>query len=499
MDTSKYDLAVIGSGPAGQKAAVAAAKIGKRVVVIDRPGHLGGVSLQTGTIPSKTLREGILYFTGFRQRSFYGRNYAVKEEITVTDLAFRVKAVKDRQEEVVRAQLKRNGIAVLEGTARFADAHTLEVEGEDETRHVASDFILIACGSRPAHNPMVPVDGRRILDSDQLQGVDRLNREAIIVGAGVIGLEYASMAAALGTKVTIIEQRDAILDFVDREIVDALIYYLRQNGATFRLGETLASVRTEGRDRVVARLESGKEIHADSLLYAVGRQANADLLNLPAAGLTADARGRIAVNENYRTAVAHIYAAGDVIGFPALASTSMEQGRIASHHMFRVLDTKRKPILPYGIYTVPEISIVGRTEEELTRSKTPYEVGRARYEELAKGQMLGADVGLLKILFDPKTLAVFGVHIFGDQASELIHIGQAVLTLGATLEYFRDTVFNYPTLAEAYKVAALDGLNRVGVSYRESTTVSLAPGDLAGKTAPSNAVTPDGSAGSGGH
>ena len=472
MDATRFDLAVIGSGPAGQKAAVAAAKIGKRVAVVDRPRQLGGVSLQTGTIPSKTLREAILYLTGFRQRTFYGRNYAIKEEITVTDLAFRVKSVKDRQEEVVRAQLRRNGIAILEGTARFVDPHTLEIEGQGGTRRVGADFILIACGSRPAHNPKVPLDGRMIVDSDQISNMDRLHREVLVVGAGVIGLEYASMAAALGTRVTVIEQRDTILDFVDREIVDALVYYLRQNGVTFRLGETLASVEKEGENRVVACLESGKRIHAEALLYTVGRQANGDLLNLPGAGLAADARGRLAVNEHYQTAVPHIYAAGDVIGFPALASTSMEQGRIASHHMFGVRDTSSKPLLPYGIYTVPEISVVGQTEEELTKSKTPYEVGRARYEELAKGQMLGADSGLLKILFDPKSLRVLGVHVFGDQASELIHIGQAVISLEATLEYFRDTVFNYPTLAEAYKVAALDGLNRVGASQVETSARS---------------------------
>jgi NAD(P) transhydrogenase len=475
MDSSKYDLAVIGSGPAGQKAAVAAAKIGKRVVVVDRAGHLGGVSLQTGTIPSKTLREGILYFTGFRQRSFYGRNYVLKEEISVADLSFRVKTVKERQGEIVKAQLRRNDIEMLEGTARFADPHTLEVEGAEGTRRLSADFILIACGSRPAHNPSVPVNGRSILDSDQIEGIDRMRREVIIVGAGVIGLEYASMASALGTRVTVIEQRDTILDFVDREIVDALIFFLRQSGVTFRLGETLVSVSLAGEDRIVACLESGKEVHAEALLYTVGRQTNADLLNLPAAGLAADSRGRIAVNEHFQTAVPHIYAAGDVIGFPALASTSMDQGRIASHHMFGVRDTSRQAALPYGIYTVPEISMVGKTEEELTKARTPYEVGRARYEELAKGQMMGAETGLLKILFDPKTLRVLGVHVFGDQASELVHIGQAVLLLGGTLEYFRDTVFNYPTLAEAYKVAALDGLNRVGASLVETSSSARAP------------------------
>ena len=461
MAESQYDLAVIGSGPAGQKAAIAAAKLGKRVAVVERAGGLGGVSLQTGTIPSKTLREAILYFTGFRQRSFYGRDYALKESISVEDLAFRVNAVRGRQGEVVRAQLKRNDVTVVEGEARFADPHTLEVAAAAGSRRLTADFVLIACGSRPAHHPAIPCDGVRILDSDQLLKIGRLNREVVVVGAGVIGLEYASMAAALGTRVTIVEQRDVMLDFVDREIVEALSYHLRQLGATFRLGETVTSVRREGEERVVVTLESGKEIHADSLLYAVGRQANADLLNLSAAGLSADARGRIAVDESFQTAVPHIYAAGDVIGFPALASTAMEQGRIASGHMFGATGAARRAVFPYGIYTIPEISMVGRTEEQLTEAKVPYEVGRSRFEELAKGQMLGAETGLLKILFDPKTLEILGIHAIGDQASELIHVGQAVLALGGTLEYFRESVFNYPTLAEAYKVAALDGWNRI--------------------------------------
>jgi NAD(P) transhydrogenase len=281
------------------------------------------------------------------------------------------------------------------------------------------------------------------------------------VGAGVIGLEYASMASALGIKVTIIEARPTVLDFVDREIVDALLFFMRRAGAVFRLGEKVVSVAKDEKERVVACLESGKEIHADGLLYAVGRQTNADKLELAAAGLAADARGRIAVNEHCQTTVPHIYAAGDVIGFPALASTSMEQGRHASGHMFGFAKETPAELLPYGIYTIPEISMVGKTEQELTAAKVPYEVGCARYEELAKAQMLGAETGLLKVLFHPKTLKVLGVHAFGDNASEIIHIGQAVMAFGGTVDYFRDTTFNYPTLAEAYKVAGLDGLNKI--------------------------------------
>jgi NAD(P) transhydrogenase len=283
-----------------------------------------------------------------------------------------------------------------------------------------------------------------------------------VVGAGVIGLEYASMATALGVKVTIIEQRPAMLEFADREIVETLTYWMRESGATFRLGETVTGVEVAPEGRVVAHLESGKQVRGDVLLYSVGRQCNADRLNLEAAGLTCDSRGRMTVDECLRTAVPHIYAAGDVIGFPALAATSMEQGRLAARHMFGGGDVKRPTAFPYGIYTIPEISMVGKTEEELTQAKVPYEVGRARYEEIAKAQMLGADNGLLKILFHPETLEIFGVHVIGDGASEIVHIGQTALALRGTIEYFRDAIFNFPTLAEAYRVAALDGLNRLG-------------------------------------
>jgi NAD(P) transhydrogenase len=281
------------------------------------------------------------------------------------------------------------------------------------------------------------------------------------VGAGVIGLEYASMVTALNIKVTVIDARPTLLDFADREMIEALMYFMRQRGAMFRLGEKVTSVGYDEKKRVVACLESGKEVHGDALLYTVGRQTNADMLNLEAAGLAADARGKIAVNEFFQTAVPHVYAAGDVIGFPALASTSMEQGRLASCHMFGIQCDSRPHTIPYGIYTIPEISMVGRTEQELTDAKVPYEIGLSKFEELAKGQMLGADTGLLKILFDPKSRRLLGVHIFGERATEIIHIGQAVLAFGGTIDYFRDTVFNYPTMAEAYKVAGLDGLNRL--------------------------------------
>jgi NAD(P) transhydrogenase len=464
MAPQNYELAVIGSGPAGQKAAIAASKLGKKAVVVDRPGRLGGVSLQSGTIPSKTLREGILYFTGFRQRSFYGRSYHLKDDVSVGDLAFRVNTVRTRQGEVVKDQLRRNQVRVIEGLARFADPHTLDIESDAGSSRITAEHILIACGSRPAHNPMVPVDGKKIVDSDQLGALESLPRELIVVGAGVIGLEYASMATALGARVTVIEQRPTILDFADREIVETLTYWMRESGATLRLGETVTGVEVAAEGHVLAHLDSGKDVRGDVLLYCVGRQCNSDRLNLEAAGLSADARGRLTVDEFFRTSVPHIYAAGDVIGFPALASTSMEQGRLAARHMFGYRTVPRAATFPYGIYTIPEISMVGRTEEELTNAKVAYEVGRARYEEIAKAQMLGADNGLLKILFHPQTHEIFGIHAIGDGASEIIHIGQTALALGGRLDYFSDAVFNFPTLAEAYRVAALDGLNKVAAS-----------------------------------
>ena len=456
-----YDLAVIGSGPAGQRAAVAAAKLGKRVAVVDRRDMIGGVCIHTGTIPSKALREAILYLSGFRQRTFYGRDYTLQDRISVADLVSRVRTVLDRETEIVRSQLNRNGIETVHGTARFADPHTLVVETPSGEVPLAAERILIACGTRPAHSAGIPLDGRHIFDSDQLLTVDSLGKQTIVVGAGVIGLDYASMLTALGHTVTVIDQRPTILDFLDQEMIEALSYHMRRQGATFRLGETVIAVERDARGRVLARLESGKTVQGDALLYTVGRQANTEGLALEAAGLQADSRGRIAVDGAGQTAVPHIYAAGDVIGFPSLASTSMEQGRLAACHMFGLPCVSRPELLPYGVYSVPEISMVGRTEQELTRARIPYEVGMAKYAELARGQIIGDDIGFLKILFDPLTRKVLGVHAIGEGASEIIHIGQAVLTLDGTIDYFRDTVFNYPTLAEAYKVAALNGFNKL--------------------------------------
>ena len=364
-----------------------------------------------------------------------------------------------REVEVIRAQLRRNRVDIFEGAAQFVDPHTIEIQN-GETVRLRADRILIACGTRPAHSKEIPLDGTRAFDSDQLPWLSEIPRDTIVVGAGVIGVEYASMLAALGVKVTLLDQRPTLLDFVDREIIDALCFNLRHLATTFRLGEKVVSVAMND-GRVSAQLESGKMVHAEALLYAVGRQANTDQINVAAAGLAADSRGKLTVSDNYQTSVPHIYAAGDVIGFPALASTSMEQGRLAALHMFGKPCNKCPEFFTYGIYSIPEISMVGPTEEQLTQARIPYEVGRARYEELAKAQLLGDDQGVLKLLFDPKTLRLLAIHVIGERAAEIVHIGQAVLAFGGTIEYFRDNVFNYPTLAEAYKVAALDGLNRL--------------------------------------
>jgi NAD(P) transhydrogenase len=462
MADQSYDLIVIGSGPAGQKGAICAAKLRKRVAMVDRAVMMGGVCVHTGTIPSKSVREAIFQLTGIAVRTFYGSTYRGKGDVSIQDLASRVTSIVSRETDVIRAQLRRNGVAIFQGMAQFVDPHTIEVEGESEKVTLRGDNILIACGTRPARSADIPFDGKRIIDTDEFTCIGSLPREIIVVGAGVVGLEYASFMAAIGAEVTLIDQRPLILDFVDREIVDALAYHLRQMGTTFRLGEKVTSVGVdEKRDRVFAELESGKKVQGDMLLYAVGRQANGDLLRLEAAGLQPDPRGKIKVNDSYQTDVPHIYAAGDVIGFPALASTSMEQGRLASCRMFGAPSENMPELFPYGIYTIPEISTVGQTEEKLTAARVPYEVGISKFNELAKSMMLGDETGMLKLLFDRHTRKLLGVHILGQRATEIVHIGQAVMAYGGTIEYFRDTVFNYPTLAEAYKVAALDGLNKL--------------------------------------
>ncbi|MDX6393237.1 MAG: transhydrogenase [Streptosporangiaceae bacterium] len=456
-----YDLLVIGSGPGGQKAAIAAAKLDRRVAVVERPDMIGGVCLNTGTIPSKTLREAVLYLTGLDQREMYGQSYRVKDNITIADLAARTRHVVGKEIDVVRSQLSRNRVAILSGTAHFAGPNAIEViDGDGRVRAVSAEKVVIATGTKPARPASVAFDDRTVMDSDGIINLERVPRSMVVAGAGVIGIEYASMFAALGTKVTVVEQRDRMLEFCDLEVVEALKYHLRDLAVTFRFGETVSSVeaRPEG---AIASLRSGKKIPADTVLYSAGRQGATDELTLEAAGLTADARGRIAVDEFFRTAVPHIYAVGDVIGFPALAATSMEQGRLAGHHACGEPVHHATMLQPIGIYSLPEISFIGKTEDQLTDDCVPFEVGVSRYRELARGQIIGDSYGVLKLLVSPEDRTLLGVHVFGTGATELVHIGQAVMGCGGTIDYLVDAVFNYPTLAESYKVAALDATNKM--------------------------------------
>ena len=456
-----YDLVVIGSGPGGQKAAIQAAKLGKRVAVVDRREMVGGVCTNTGTIPSKTLREAVLYLTGMSERGIYGQSYRVKEEISSQDVFHRTQHVVQRDIDVVRAQLARNQVLLLNGHARFLDAHTLCVTAASgEERRVSAARIVIAVGTRPARPATVAFDSHRVLSSDDILDLDWLPRSLVVVGAGVIGIEYASMFAALGCKVTVVEQRSRLLEFCDSQIIEALQYHLRDLNVIFRFDEKVTAVEKR-ESGAVTHLASGKLIPADAVLYSTGRQGATDTLDLENAGLEADDRGRIAVNDRYRTSVKHIYAVGDVIGFPSLAATSMEQGRLAACDAFGVTGQIMGKVLPIGIYTIPEISFVGRTEEELTEAAVPYEIGIARYRELARGQILGDAHGMLKLLVSATDHTLLGVHAFGTGATELVHIGQLLMTTGGTVEVLVDTIFNYPTLAESYKVAALDAMNRL--------------------------------------
>ncbi len=459
---AQYDLLVIGSGPSGQRAAVSAVKKGKKVALVEMRNVVGGVCINTGTIPSKTMREAVLHLSGYNYRSSYGRNYRVKEKITMSDLAFRVQHVIKTEVDVTEAQLSRNGVDVVTGVATFVDDHHLKVCAPGGESLFEAEKIVIAVGTKPASSPKVPINGRNIINSDQILDLQALPKTLIVVGGGVIGVEYTCMFAALGVRVTLVEKRPRLLEFADQEIVEALSYHLRDSRVTMRLHEEVESVEELADGTVVANLESKKRISGDALLYAVGRQGNIDELNLTAAGIEADARGRIPVDKDFRTKVPHIFAVGDVIGFPSLASVSMEQGRVAVERAFGDEGVQSNPsFYPYGIYTIPEISFIGKTEEQLTEEDVPYEVGVAYYREIARGQIRGDTTGRLKLIFHRETRKILGVHIIGEGAAELVHIGQAVMVLGGAVDYFINTVFNYPTLAECYKAAAFNGINRL--------------------------------------
>lgn len=460
-----FDFLVIGSGPAGQRAAIQAAKLGKNVAVVERRPVVGGVSAHTGTIPSKTLREAVLYLTGWDQRGLYGRTYRLKQKLSIEDLTQRLDITLRHETEIVEHQLMRNGVTVIEGSARFINPNTAAVDKTDgNSDQITADKFLLAVGSRPARPEGIPFDNETIVDSDGILNIKRLPRSMVVVGAGVIGLEYASIFSTMDIKVTLIDGRSTLLDFMDKEIVDELVHELRDRGVVLRLDEKVSNVARNGNGHVHTELESGKNLVSEMILFAAGRIGCTWTLGLDKAGLNMDSRRRLKVNENFQTDVPHIYAAGDVIGFPALASTSMEQGRLAACHAMGHLACEQREYFPFGIYSVPEMSVIGATEHELTEQRIAYETGIARLRETARGQIMGLQEGMLKMLVSLDDRRLLGVHILGEGATELIHIGQAVLSMGGKLDYFLENVFNYPTLAEAYKIAALDAWNRLNAS-----------------------------------
>ncbi len=459
-----YDLIVIGSGPAGQKAAINAAKLAKRVALVEARSAPGGDCLHTGAVPSKAMREAILHLTGLRERSIYGDAYSVKDQITMRDLIFRARTIIQREINVIRAHMRRNNVELLEGRASFVDPHTIRIGRLGHFFEITGDCILIATGAGPARPESVPFTPGRIVDTDELLDLEDLPPTMIIVGAGVVGVEYACMLQAVGVRVTLVESRPRMLEFIDEEIRQALLHHMRVGGMRVLFGETVERLWTEG-ESCFAALESGKTLAARTILYAIGRQGRTADLALENAGLEADRRGRLTVNERYQTSAPHILAVGDVVGFPALASTSMEQGRLATCYAFDAPAESHPELFPFGIYTIPEISTVGQDEASLTEQRVPYEVGVARYSEIARGQILGDGTGFLKLLFHRDSGRILGAHVLGTGAAELVHIAQTAMAYEGTIDFFVRNVFNYPTLAECYRVAALDGLNRLA-AYR---------------------------------
>jgi NAD(P) transhydrogenase len=456
-----FDLLVIGSGPGGQRAAIQAAKLGKRAAVVERREIVGGVTAHTGTIPSKSLREAVLYLCGWREKGIYGRSHRVKSDITAQDLFQRLNITVQHEIEIIEHQLQRNGVRVIHGMAKFLDSHTVRITSiTGQSADYRADTIVIATGTVPHRPDNIPFDDETIIDSDGLLQIKAIPRSMTVIGAGVIGVEYATIFSALDAKITLVDNRDTILDFVDADIVDEFRHDLMSRGIQLRLGEDVERVEKASDGSVLTYLKSGKRIRSDLLMAAAGRTGATAGLDLEKAGVPVDARGRLSVQPTYQTEVPHIYAVGDVIGFPALASTSAEQGRLAACHAFGGSSETASDYFPVGIYAVPEISIVGKTEQQLRKEGVAYETGVARLRETARGQIQGVQDGMLKLLFGLKDHRLLGAHIVGEGATELIHIGQAVIAHNGTLEYFVGAVFNYPTFAEAYKIAALDAWNR---------------------------------------
>jgi NAD(P) transhydrogenase len=458
-----FDLIVIGSGPAGRRAAIQAAKLGKDVLVIENRLRVGGVSVHTGTIPSKTLRETVLNLSGWRERGFYGLAYRVKKDIEGKDLGARLRMTLDHEIDVLEHQFARNGVRTVAGRARFLDPHRILVTiGEGETLEVEADMFVIAVGTAPFRPKHIPFNDTNVVDSDNIASNPHVPKSLTVVGAGVIGLEYATIYSALDVPVTLVEPREQFLEFIDREIIEEFVHDLRKRGMQMRIGVKVEAVEIDDKGFAISTLSDGRKIRTEMLLYAAGRIGATADLGLETCGLAADERGRLKVDaRTFQTAVPHIYAAGDVIGFPSLASTSMEQGRIAACHAFGAAMPPAPEYFPYGIYAVPEISTVGLTEDEVKAKSIQYEVGIARFRETSRGHIMGLQSGMMKMLFALDDRRLLGVHIIGEGATELIHIGQAVLNLKGTVDYFVENAFNYPTLAEAYKIAALDAFNRM--------------------------------------
>lgn len=457
-----YDLIVLGAGPAGEKGAVQAAYFKKRVLVVERGEEPGGAAVHTGTLPSKTLRETAIFLSGYRQRELFGLSVEMNPDQAVPRLLSRKNAVRELEVSRIRWNLERHGVTTLQGMARFVDAHTIEIVAQGgPPRRVTGEVVLVATGSVPHHPDNIPFEDPDIDDSDTILLLDRLPKSLTVIGGGVIGCEYATMFAALQVKVTLVEPRPTLLPFLDLEMGERLRAAMMSLGIDFQLGRTPKTVARRG-DDIVCTLDDGTEVVTDKLLAASGRKGRTDELNLPAVGVVVDKRGYIGVDENYRTAASHIYAAGDVIGFPALASTSMEQARVAVSHAFG-FDYKRQVshVIPFGIYTIPEVSCVGLSEEAAREKGLAVVVGRAFYRDNARGKIVGDKDGVIKLLFDATTRKLVGCHCIGDRASELVHIGQSVLMLGGTVETFIEMVFNYPTLAELYKYAAYDALGKL--------------------------------------
>jgi NAD(P) transhydrogenase len=458
-----YEIIVIGSGPAGRRAAIQAAKLGRSVLVIENRLRVGGVSVHTGTIPSKTLRETVLNLSGWRERGFYGLAYRVKKDIEGKDLGARLRMTLDHEIDVLEHQFARNGVKVVAGKARFTDAHTIAVRnGDDQDLLFSADNVVIAVGTAPYRPPHIPFNDTSVFDSDNVAAEPRVPKSLTVVGAGVIGLEYATIFSAMDVPVTLVEPREQFLEFIDREIIEEFVHELRKRGMQLRLGVKVDAVEIDKAGWTISTLSDGRRIRTEMLLYAAGRVGATAGLGLETCGLAADDRGRLKVDpKTFQTNVPNIYAAGDVIGFPSLASTSMEQGRIAACHAFGAPIPPAPDYFPYGIYAVPEISTVGLTEAEVKAKNIPYECGIARFRETSRGHIMGLQGGMMKLIFSLKTRRLLGAHIIGEGATELVHIGQAVLNLKGTVDYFVENAFNYPTLAEAYKIAALDAFNRM--------------------------------------